>query len=261
MANAISARIKKMIAPVPPPNVQESQIPPAQPTPKPHESKSKHPKQELVMVIPPGIGKHVIGKNGRAINNIKDKCKVEIETAKAGTGDEARVTISGRPACIEQANAQINTIISYQLDIQEEEKAMKKKKETAICTYFLTGNCRYGHSCWKIHPKQPTATSRSRSRSPTRRSNQPNEPTTRHENFRNPRPRQAQISPRHSPKHRSSSRRTTSTPSRDYRRSTHRSPNRTSSRTTRGKKDQKEVNLQPDARKKEGEKGTTYPGQ
>ena len=53
---------------------------------------------------------------------------MEIETAKAGTGDEARVTISGRPECIEQAEAQINTIISYQLDMQEEEKAMKKEK-------------------------------------------------------------------------------------------------------------------------------------
>ena len=47
MANAIAARIKKMIAPVPPPNVQEPQIPPTQPTPKPQAPKSKHPKQEL----------------------------------------------------------------------------------------------------------------------------------------------------------------------------------------------------------------------
>ena len=133
---------------------------------------------------------------------------MEIETAKAATGDEARVTISGRPECIEQAEAQINTIISYQLAMQEEEKVMKQKNETAICKYFLTGNCRYGHSCWKIHPKQPTATSRSRSRSPTRRSHQPNKPTTRHENYRNPRPCQAQRSPRHSPKPRSSLRRT-----------------------------------------------------
>ena len=53
MANAIAARIKKMIAPVPPPNVQEPQTPPNQPTPKPQAPKSKHPKQELVMVIPP----------------------------------------------------------------------------------------------------------------------------------------------------------------------------------------------------------------
>ena len=149
--------------------------------------------------------------------------------------------------------------------MQEEEKVMKKKNETAICKYFLTGNCRYGHSCWKIHPKQPTATSRSRSRSPTRRSNQPNKPTTRHENYRNPRPRQAQRSPRHENKPRSSSRRTTSTSSRDCRTSPQDQP--TDPRTVppperhKAKKDQKEVNLQPDARKKEGENGTTYLGQ
>ena len=53
MANSIAARIKEMITSVPPPNVQELQTPPNQPTPKPQAPKSKHPKQEIVMVIPP----------------------------------------------------------------------------------------------------------------------------------------------------------------------------------------------------------------
>ena len=58
-------------------------------SPKPQSPDTKQPKKELVMVIPSGIGRHVIGSNGMVINDIKNKCMVEIETAKAGTGDEA----------------------------------------------------------------------------------------------------------------------------------------------------------------------------
>ena len=137
MAKAIATRIIEKTDPTSRTKAQEPQAMSNQQAPKPQSPHRKQPKKELVMVIPPGIGRHVIGRNGRVINDIKNKCMVEIETAKAGTGDEARVTITGRPDRVKDAEKEINAVISYQLDMQEEEKGQKKRSEKTTCTYYL----------------------------------------------------------------------------------------------------------------------------
>ena len=250
MAKAITTRIIEKTDPTSRTKAQEPQAMSNQQAPKPQSPHRKQPKKELVMVIPPGIGRHVIGRNGRVINDIKNKCMVEIETAKAGTGDEARVTITGRPDRVKDAEKEINAVISYQLDMQEEEKGQKKRSEKTTCTYYLAGNCRYGNACWKMHPQQEA---RTRSRSPNR--NQPDKSTpmrTYHSprrNNRNQEPgspnrrsRQNQRAPRRpSPKPRSRSTHTARTSQRPdratspnpSRRTTRRSPSRDPSQTTR----------------------------
>ena len=110
-----------------------------QQAPKPQSPHRKQPKKELVMVIPPGIGRHVTGRNGRVISDIKNKCMVEIETAKAGTGNEARVTITGRPDRVKDAENEINAVISYQLDMQNEEKDQKREARRP-----------HAHTIWRV---------------------------------------------------------------------------------------------------------------
>ena len=129
MAKAIATRILEKADPTSRTKAQELQAMSNQQAPKPQSPHRKQPKKELVMVIPPGIGRHVIGRNGKVINDIKNKCMVEIETAKAGKGDEASVTITGRPDRVKDAENDINAVISYQLDMQEEGPEEEKRQD------------------------------------------------------------------------------------------------------------------------------------
>ena len=124
--------------------------PPQQPPTSPDR---KQAKKETILVIPPGIGKHVIGRSGKTIAEIKEKCRVEVVTKRSSTDDETRLSIVGAPNRVKEAEGEINKIIAYQLDMQEKERDDKKKCEQATCSYYLAGNCRFGKACWKQHPQ------------------------------------------------------------------------------------------------------------
>ena len=97
--------------------------------------------------------KHVIGRSGKTIAEIKEKCRVEVVTKRSSTDDETRLSIVGVPNRVKEAEGEINKIIAYQLDMQEKEREDKKKCEQATCSYYLAGNCRFGKACWKQHPQ------------------------------------------------------------------------------------------------------------
>ena len=148
MAKAIATRILEKTDPTSRAKAQEPQAMSNQQTPKPQSPHRKQPKRELVMVIPPGIGRHVIGRNGRVINDIKNKCMVEIETAKAGTGDEARVTITGRPDRVKDAENEINSVTN---------SICKKKRRTRR----REARRPHAHTIWRVTAGMAMHTGRS----------------------------------------------------------------------------------------------------
>ena len=86
MAKVIATRILEKTDPTSRTKAQEPQAMSDQQAPKPQSPHMKQPKKELVMVIPPVIGRHVIGRHGRVTNDIKNKCMVEIKPQKQEQG-------------------------------------------------------------------------------------------------------------------------------------------------------------------------------
>ena len=127
-----------------------------------------------IVVIPPGIGKHVVGKQGKVISAIQKRHNVEIITAPPRENDKTLISITGPSHQNKKAEAEIIDIILDQLEGEKKSKSKKEDHERNICRYNQEGKCRYGDKCWRIHlPKHntnDTRRNRSRSRSPAKRS-------------------------------------------------------------------------------------------
>ena len=126
-----------------------------------------------IVVIPPSIGKHVVGKKGKTITAIQKKYNVEIKTAPPREDDETLISITGPSQQNKKAEAEIIDIILNQLEGEKQTKSKREDHEGNICRFDQEGKCRYGVKCWRIHlPKhdtKDTTRTRSRSRSPAKR--------------------------------------------------------------------------------------------
>ena len=82
--------------PTPPPSTTPTDT--ATTSNQPKTTPNKQPEidilQTQVMVIPPGIVKHVIGKKGKVIQEIKKRYNIEIQTATPRDNDETQITIT-----------------------------------------------------------------------------------------------------------------------------------------------------------------------
>ena len=76
--------------------------------------------------MPPGIGRHIVGKQGRKINEIQAKNKVDIRTGQPNKFDETKLTINGKPNNVREAIEDITKIINEHL-----EKKRQQKKDRA----------------------------------------------------------------------------------------------------------------------------------
>jgi polyribonucleotide nucleotidyltransferase len=70
------------------------------------------------MTIPPGIGRHVIGKQGKTITELKTRNKVEIQTDQPNQDDETILKIKGKKEKINTAIEDIKRIIEEHLERQ-----------------------------------------------------------------------------------------------------------------------------------------------
>ena len=106
------------------------------------------------MIIPPGIGKHIVGKKGKTIRDMQMRHKVEILTASQRDNDETQITITGPSKPNTNVIEDITKIITKQLDEQTKTTPKKEDHEGNICRYQKEGNCHYGDKCWRLHINQ-----------------------------------------------------------------------------------------------------------
>ena len=114
------------------------------------------------ITIPPGIGRHVVGKKGKMVTEIKTRNNVEIHTGAPNHKDETLMAITGRERHIKRAIHEITDIINEHLNRQKDQRVMKAQKGDTVCIHYMKGNCRFGDNCWQLHP---TPTQRDRGRS------------------------------------------------------------------------------------------------
>ena len=116
------------------------------------------------MIIPPGIGKHIIGKKGKTITEIKSRNHVQITTGEPRQDGETMLTITGNTKDKNQAITEITELITKHLEKDAINNEMKSKNQGNICKYYIEGLCKYGDKCWRDHPQ----TQHTRTPSPTR---------------------------------------------------------------------------------------------
>ena len=153
------------------------------------------------MIIPPGIGKHIVGKKGKIIRDMQMRHKVEILTASQRDNDETQITNTGLSKQNTKVIEDITKIITKQLDEQAKTTPKKEDHEGNICRYHKEGNCYYGDKCWRVHmpryrPYNPEKHNNTpRSRSPHRTQYTKPQSPTRHQEAR-PRSRRQQRIPK-----------------------------------------------------------------
>ena len=108
-----------------------------------------------IVIIPPGITKHIIGKGGQQITNIRNKYKVKITTT-ARDDDETMLTIIGEKHSQEEAATEVMNLIKMHLELEDKNQKMKQQHTGHTCKYFLEGTCIYGNNCWREHPETTT---------------------------------------------------------------------------------------------------------
>lgn len=133
---------------------------PSQPATYPNQT-ATHPNQQdetqqktQTITIPPGIGRHVVGRQGKTITEIKSRNKVEIQTGQPNEQDETIMKISGKKNNIDKAVEDITNIIDEHLERQRKMEERKREQEGIECRYFKEGHCRYGEGCWQKHTKE-----------------------------------------------------------------------------------------------------------
>ena len=109
-------------------------------------------KKTQTIIIPPGIGRHVVAKKGKIITEIKSRNNVEIHTGTPNDLDETLIAITGKEKLVTQAINEINDIIEQHLERQKEQKERQQERTGTVCRHFMKGSCRYGSGCWQLHP-------------------------------------------------------------------------------------------------------------
>jgi hypothetical protein len=102
------------------------------------------------MVIPDGIGAHIVGKKGKTILEIKDKHKIQI-TTKVTNGRETTLTMTGLKCKVDTAETDIKQRIENILAMKEEENNAREAARNEICEHYQTDSCKFGARCWKKH--------------------------------------------------------------------------------------------------------------
>ena len=163
---------------------------PTEPTTKPdkrhHSTRTitiPHPKHdnttETVTVESPYI-KHIIGKNGQTIKNIRDTTQTEIKILPPNANNTQNISIIGTATNCKLALTLINDIVAqrkFEYPIKHDDYPQNNKPtadddtyppELQICKFFLTERgCRYGDECIYHHPTPNTPTHKRQRRYPS----------------------------------------------------------------------------------------------